>query len=127
MNVVVSDPKKGKAYSKKTDSPVFAGKKIGDQVDLSLIGLNGYTGKISGGSDKDGFPMKPTLSGTLRKKLLMKKGVGFRPEVKGQRKKKTVRGNVVDADIHQLNVIVTGYGEKPLEELMPKVEKEKKE
>ena len=49
MNIVISDPKTSKAYSYKSDKPVYAGKKLGDQVDLSLIGLSGYTGQITGG------------------------------------------------------------------------------
>lgn len=126
MNIVVSDPKTRKAYSINTEKPVFLGKRIGDEVDLSIIGLAGYKGVITGGSDKDGFPMKPTLPGTIRKKILMSSGVGYRPKEKGIKKRKRVRGNTIAEDIHQVNIKVTHYGEKPLEELLKK-EKEKAE
>ena len=68
MNIVVSDPKTRKAYSKKIDSAaVFNGKKVGDEVALGIIGLEGYTAKITGGSDTEGFPMKSDLASSARK------------------------------------------------------------
>ena len=127
MNIVVSDPKTRKAYSINTEKPVFLGKRIGDEVVLSIIGLAGYKGVITGGSDKDGFPMKPTLPGTIRKKILMSSGVGYRPKEKGIKKRKRVRGNTIAEDIHQVNIKVTHYGEKPLEELLKKEKAEGKE
>ena len=41
------------------------------------------------------------------------------------RKRKLLRGNEITGDMVQLNAKVTGYGEKTLDELVPK--KEKKE
>jgi small subunit ribosomal protein S6e len=41
------------------------------------------------------------------------------------RKRKLLRGNEVTADLVQLNAKVVAYGDKPLDELVPK--KEKKE
>ncbi len=78
MNIVISDPKTRKAYSKKIESMPYIGKKIGDEVDLSELGLDGFKGIITGGSDKTGTPMKSTFPGTGRKKLLVYPGVGFR-------------------------------------------------
>jgi len=127
MNLVISDPKTRKAYNVNTEKPVFIGKKIGDEVDLSAVGLPGYKGVISGGSDKDGFPMKPTLPGTARKMLFMAGGVGYRPRGKGIRKRKRVRGNTIAEDIHQVNIKVTQYGDRPLEELLKKEASEKSE
>ena len=70
MNIVVSDPKTRKAYSKKIDNPViFIGKKIGEEVELGLAGLEGYTALITGGSDKQGFPMRRDLTGGNRKEI----------------------------------------------------------
>ena len=71
MNIVLSEPVSGKAYSKKTEESVFLGKIIGDVVELSEIGLKGFKGKISGGSDKNGFPMRKNVEGTNRKKIFM--------------------------------------------------------
>lgn len=126
MNLVISDPKTKKAYSINTEKPVFIGKKIGDEVDLSILGLPGYKGLITGGSDKDGFPMKPTLPGTARKRLFMAGGVGYRCKEKGIRKRKRVRGNTIAEDIHQVNIKVTQYGNKPLKELLKKEEASEK-
>lgn len=126
MNIVISNSKTAKAYSHKTEKPVFLGKKIGEEVDLTEIGLEGYKGLIKGGSDKNGFPMKPTLPGTGRKKIFIASGVGFRPKRKGIRVRKTVRGNIVAEDIHQLNIAITEEGAKPLEEIFKKEAKAEK-
>ena len=123
MNVVISDPKTAKAYSYKSEQPVFLGKKLGDEVDLSVIGLAGYTGKITGGSDKNGFPMNPSLPGTTRKKIFFGKGVGLHTDRKGLRVRKTVRGKLIAEDIHQVNVSVVKEGGKPLAEIFKKEEK----
>jgi len=125
MNIVISDPKTGKAYSKKTENPVFMGNKVGDEVSLDVVGLSGYKVKIVGGSDKQGFPMKPTLPGTNRKRALLSKGTGFNPKSKGIRKRISIRGNEINENISQLNVIVTKTGDANLEMLLGKKEEGK--
>ncbi|MCX6798781.1 MAG: 30S ribosomal protein S6e [Candidatus Diapherotrites archaeon] len=127
MNLVIADPKTGRAYNKKTEQPVFLNRRVGEEVDLTTVGLPGFKAKITGGSDKQGFPMKPTLQGLARRKVLLKLGVGFRSERKGMALKKTVRGNTVGADIMQLNLAVTAHGGKPLGELLPAGGDKKKE
>jgi len=124
---VISDTKTGKAYSKKVEEPVFLNKKIGDKVNLSVIGLDGFEGEIRGGSDKNGFPMKPSMQGTTRRKIFISKGVGFKPKRKGVRVRKTVRRNTVAEDIHQVNIAVTKFGSKSLEELLGKKEEKKED
>jgi len=124
MNIVISNPKTGKAYSKKTEDIAFAGKKVGEEVELGAIGLSGFSGKIVGGSDTDGFPMKRSLEGTGRRKILIGKGAGCRNKIKGQRKRKTVRGNTVSKDTAQLNIAITKHGSGKLEELLGKVKDE---
>jgi len=101
------------------------GLKIGDKIDGSLIGAAGYILKITGGSDKDGFPMKPDLLGAGRKRILLSKGVGFPKAKKGERIRRLVRGNTVSEAIAQLNTVVETEGPTPLEQLFPR--KEKKE
>jgi len=122
MNIVLSDPETRKAYNIKTEKPAFIGKKIGDKVDLAEINLNGFEGIITGGSDADGFPMRKSLQGIQRKKLLLSKGPGFKPTKKGERKKKTVRGNTIAEDIHQVNIKITKKGTINLDELYGKKE-----
>ncbi len=122
MNIVVSDPKTGKAFSRKTEQPVFLGQKLGTEVDLSVAGLTGYKGILTGGSDKQGFPMKPSLTGSTRKKALMKGGVGYRTAEKGIKRRKTVAGNEVGPNTEQVNVRLSVYGKLDLEEFMAKKE-----
>jgi small subunit ribosomal protein S6e len=94
------------------------GLKIGDEIDASLVGLGGYKLKITGGSDKNGFPMKKDVDGPRRIRTLLSGGLGFKPQRDGQRRRKTVRGNTVSDDIVQINTIVTERGAKSIDELL---------
>jgi small subunit ribosomal protein S6e len=100
------------------ESKKLVGLKIGDNFDASIVGLNGYTLKITGGSDKNGFPMKKDVEGPRRIKSLLAGGIGFNPKRDGQRRRKTVRGNTISDDIVQINVIVDQKGEKNIDELL---------
>ncbi|MGO9386827.1 MAG: 30S ribosomal protein S6e [Methanobacterium sp.] len=100
------------------ESKKLVGLKIGDNFDASLVGLKGYTLKITGGSDKNGFPMKKDVEGPRRIKSLLAGGIGFNPKRDGQRRRKTVRGNTISDDIVQINVIVDQKGEKNIDELL---------
>lgn len=130
MKVVIADTKEGKSYQKELDAnqskPLF-GMKIGQEFDGSLVGLTGYKMLIAGGTDKDGFPMRSDFIGQGRKRILLSEGPGFRPDAKGKRMRKTVRGNTVAVDIAQLNVKVKTYGSKKVTELLGIVEKPKEE
>lgn len=123
MKLVISDSKTGKAYNKKTEEPVFLNKKVGDEVDLGIVGLTGFKARISGGSDSQGFPMKPSLAGHGRRKILAKGGIGFRKKKRGRFLRKSIRGSEVASDLVQLNLVITKYGEKPLGELIAPGEK----
>ncbi len=123
MNVkfVISDPKSGKAYQKEVDQKKIIGlfgHKIGDEFDAGIIDLPGYRLKITGGSDKDGFPMKKGVEGAGRKRLLLAGGVGYNPKEKGVKRRKTVRGEVLSEDIVQINCVVVKEGKKKLDELL---------
>ena len=120
---------KGKGYSKELndqESSNFIGKKIKDKISGNNIGFKGYEFEITGGSDKQGFPMRYDLFGTARKKLLLTNGPGVKIDRKGMRKRKTIRGNTVAEDIKQINISVVKEGEKKLEDIFPKKEEEKK-
>ena len=101
-----------------TESKKLIGLKIGDNFDASLVGLKGYTLKITGGSDKNGFPMRKDVEGPRRIKSLLAGGIGFNPKRDGQRRRKTVRGNTISDDIVQINAIVDQKGEKNIDELL---------
>lgn len=99
-------------------SKKLIGLKIGEEFDASMVGLEGYQLRITGGSDKNGFPMKRDVDGPRRIRSLLTSGVGFRPTRKGQRKRKTVRGNTLSDDIVQVNTVVVKKGKKSLTELV---------
>jgi len=120
MKVVVSDPKAGKSYQielKEPESKKLLGLKIGDKIEGSFLGLPGYELQITGGSDRDGFPMRPDVAGVGRKKVLLSNPPGFHPRKKGERRRKYVRGNQISEAIVQVNTKIVKYGEKPLEEI----------
>ncbi len=126
MKIVVSEPTTRKAYQIEIDaakSAALIGKKISEEFGGDLIGLNGYTLKITGGSDNSGFPMRPELPGSSRRNSLLKNTPGFHPKWKGQQKRRLVCSNTISQSISQVNVKVTKAGEKKLEEIVPKKEK----
>ncbi len=131
FRVVISDPKTGKAYQKVitgANANRLIGKQIGDVINGTIVELPpDYELQITGGTDKDGFPMRPDIPGTVRKRILLSGGVGFRPKEKGMRKRKMVRGRVISKDIVQINVKVVKHGRVPLEEFFKKEQKEKEE
>jgi len=129
IKFVISEPETRKAYQLEVDQNKamgLIGKKIGDEFDGGLIGLTGYSLKITGGTDKDGFPMHPKVKGGGRKRVLLIGPPGFHPRLKGERKRKTVHGNTIAEDIFQVNVKVTKKGATPLETLVPTKPKEAK-
>lgn len=123
QKMVISDPETGKAYNLELDeakAKVLMGLEIGNVIDASPLGLRGYKFEITGGSDKDGFPMRRDLKGAVRRKLLLSKGPGYRPKEKGLRRRKRVRGKTITPDIVQINVKIVEKGKKSLEELLGK-------
>lgn len=121
FRVVVSDASTGKAYQievSETSANAFMGQAIGSEVDGSTVGLSGYTLQITGGSDKGGFPMRRTLPGSKRKKLLVTGGSGFHPDEEGIRKRRSIRGNAIAGDIVQINTVVKDYGASPIESML---------
>ena len=79
FKVVVSQ--KAESYQVEVDeTKAFNGLVIGDEFDGGLVGLDGYTLKITGGSDKNGFTMKKDVPGTRRIKSLLTGGIGYHPK-----------------------------------------------
>lgn len=82
----------------------FIGKKIGDTVPASVVGLPAeWKLLITGGSDSSGFPMIPSLQGGVKKALLLSEPPGFHPQNEGERRRKFVRGNTITDEIVQIN------------------------
>ncbi len=129
FRVVVSDPKSGKAYQvelKDAGAGKLLGRHIGDKVEGDVLGLPGYSVLITGGSDKEGFPMRTDLPGQRRRRILIAGGTGYHPEAEGKKKRKSVHGRDISADIGQINVKIIETGSKPVEELLGAAPKEEK-
>lgn len=105
FKVIVSDPKTSKSEAsevKDAGAQMLIGRKIGEVVDGTSVGLAGKI-MITGGSDRAGFPMRGDTSGGGKNYVLMTKGVGFRTGQKGTKKRKFVRGNTITEETFQIN------------------------
>ena len=121
FRVVISDPDNGRAYqveAKDAAASKFLGLKIGDTIDGEAVGMPGYGLKITGGSDREGFPLRRDLPGSQRKKILVAGGIGYHSSERGCRRRKTVHGRDISADVGQINTKIVGRGVKPVEELL---------
>ncbi|MDD1732291.1 MAG: small subunit ribosomal protein S6e [Methanosaeta sp. NSM2] len=100
FRVVVSDPQSGKAYQVELKDPgasKLLGKKIGDKIEGDVLGMPGYSIQVTGGSDREGFPMRPDLPGTKRRKVLLSKGVGYHPSAEGKKKRMSIHGRDISS------------------------------
>jgi small subunit ribosomal protein S6e len=113
FKIIISDPVDGTSQSMEMDeiqAVPMIGRKLGEIIDGAVVKMSGYKLKITGGSDKDGFPMRPNIHGGVRVGAILSEGVGFHSSEKGERKRKTLRGNVITDAIVQINMKVI---EKP--------------
>ncbi len=132
FQVVVNDTKNGKSHKVEVTghhANSLIGKKIGDEVDGIFVSLPGYKLQITGGTDKDGFPMRKDFPGLGRRRLLLSDSLGYHPTEKGMRKKRSVCGNTVNQNTVQINMKVTKHSSKPIDSILKtdKSEKEDKE
>jgi len=130
IRFVIGDPETGKTTQlelSEEKSRALYGKRIGDVIDGAPLGFAAYQFKITGGSDSDGTPMRPDVHGAVRKRLLLRGGVGFRPKNRGERRRRMVRGNEITDDIVQVNAKIVAKGKKPLLELVQKASTPAKE
>ena len=94
----------------------FNDRRMGSDVDGVILGpeFKGYTLRITGGNDKQGFTMKQGILVNGRVRILMKKGTTlYRPRRTGERKRKSVRGCICGPDLAviALKVLIKGEGE----------------
>jgi len=129
FNLVIADKKTGKSYKKsvaEADAQKFIGLKLGDTLKADFLDMPGYELEITGGSDRQGFPMRHDVEGMGRKRVLLSGGVGFKPVEKGERRRKSVCGKVIGDNISQINLVIKTNGQKPLDEIF-KAEPKKEE
>merc|ERR1712157_140279 len=95
----------------------FYEKRMAQEVSAESLGdeWKGYVVRISGGNDKQGFPMKQGVMTNGRVRLLLKKGHScYRPRRTGERKRKSVRGCIVDSNLSVLNLVIVKKGEQDI-------------
>merc|ERR1712193_357634 len=96
---------------------IFYEKRISTEVAADGLGdeWQGYRLKITGGNDKQGFPMKQGVLTAGRVRLLLAKGHScYRPRRTGERKRKSVRGCIVDGQLSVLNLAIIKKGESEI-------------
>merc|ERR1712223_1273600 len=95
----------------------FYDKRMSQEVSAECLGdeWKGYVVRISGGNDKQGFPMKQGIMTNGRVRLLLSKGHScYRPRRTGERKRKSVRGCIVDGNLSVLSVVIVKKGENEI-------------
>src|SRR6195952_3772698 len=87
---------------------------MGAEVPGDSVGdeFKGYIFKITGGNDKQGFPMKQGVLHPTRVRLLLSDGHScYRARRTGERKRKSVRGCITGMDLSVLALAVVKQGE----------------
>uniref|UniRef100_A0A915DCU9 40S ribosomal protein S6 n=1 Tax=Ditylenchus dipsaci TaxID=166011 RepID=A0A915DCU9_9BILA len=103
---------------------IFYEKRMAQEVEADSLGdeWKGYILRITGGNDKQGFPMKQGVITNGRVRLLLSKGHScYRQRRTGERKRKSVRGCIVDANLSALACIIVKKGDGEIEGLTDKI------
>ena len=84
--------------------------------------LKGYIVRISGGNDKQGFPMKQGILTNNRVRLLMARGTScYRERRSGERRRKSVKGCIVDSNLSVLALTIVKKGESEIDGLTNRI------
>merc|ERR1712017_8327 len=106
--VTIEEDKKLLPFFDKRMSQEVAGDSLGDE-------FKGYRFRITGGNDKQGFPMMQGVLCPDRVRLLLKKGSKcYRQRRTGEMKRKSVRGCIVSHDLSVLNLLVVKKGDQQI-------------
>lgn len=112
-----STPFNHQASAKATPNTNTTLRRMGAEVPGDSVGdeFKGYIFKITGGNDKQGFPMKQGVMHPTRVRLLLSDGHScYRPRRTGERKRKSVRGCIVAMDLSVLALSVIKQGEQEI-------------
>ncbi|KAH9836302.1 40S ribosomal protein S6 [Rhodofomes roseus] len=96
---------------------IFYDRRISAEVAADPLGdeWKGYIFRITGGNDKQGFPMKQGVLLPHRVRLLLSDGHScYRPRRTGERKRKSVRGCIVGPDIAVLSLVIVKQGDNEI-------------
>ncbi|KAG5438116.1 hypothetical protein PCANB_002967 [Pneumocystis canis] len=104
----IDDERKLRVFMEKRMGQEVLGDSIDDQ-------FKGYIFRITGGNDKQGFPMKQGVLLSSRVRLLLSKGHScYRPRRDGERSRKSVRGCIVANDLSVLSLVIVKQGENDI-------------
>eukprot|EP00917_Polyrhabdina_sp_WS-2016_P000399 GHVP01000868.1.p1 GENE.GHVP01000868.1~~GHVP01000868.1.p1 ORF type:complete len:226 (-),score=62.74 GHVP01000868.1:328-1005(-) len=127
MKLNIANPRKGTQkiieINDEKKLHVLYEKRIADEIDGEGLheDYKGYLFQITGGCDKQGFPMSEGKVTRDRVRCLLRKGdTGYRCKRKGTRKRKSVRGCIVSQEISVLSMTILEEGEKDIEGLTDK-------
>lgn len=110
----IDDEKKVRAFYEKRISAEVSADSLGDE-------WKGYVVRIAGGNDKQGFPMMQGVLTNGRVRLLLSvKHPCYRPRRDGERRRKSVRGCIVDSNLSVLNLVIIKKGENEIPGLTDK-------
>jgi len=111
----IDDDHKLKVMYDKRISHEFPADTFGDE-------FKGYVLRITGGEDKQGFSMKQGVLVPGRVRLLLKAGHScYRPGRKGERKRKSVRGCIVDHNMSVVSTVIVRKGDVEIPGLTDKI------
>merc|ERR1712216_640437 len=121
MKLNISYPETGAQKSIEIDDDKkllpFFDKRISQEVDGDSLGdeFRGFRFRITGGNDKQGFPMLQGVLTPERVRLLLRKGSKcYRQRRTGEMKRKSVRGCIVSQELSVLNFVIVKKGEAEL-------------
>ncbi|KAF5015905.1 hypothetical protein F66182_12588 [Fusarium sp. NRRL 66182] len=121
--IEIDDERKLRAFMEKRMGTEVPGDGLGDEFKgyfclpfLSISSLcNRSLFKITGGNDKQGFPMKQGVLLPNRVKLLLSDGHScYRPRRTGERKRKSIRGAITGQDLAVLALSIVKQGENEI-------------
>ncbi|BGP58500.1 hypothetical protein JCM8202_001165 [Rhodotorula sphaerocarpa] len=128
MKLVLANPATGQQKTVEIDDErktrIFYEKRMAQEVAADQLGdeFKGYVVRITGGNDKQGFPLKQGVLVPHRVRLLLSKGHScYRPRRTGERKRKSVRGCIVGPDVRALHLVVVKQGEQDIPGLTDQV------
>merc|ERR1712183_1259289 len=101
----------------------FFGHRMSQEVTGDSLGdeWKGYVFRVCGGNDKQGFPMKQGVLTTGRVRLLLSMEHScYRSRRTGERKRKSVRGCIVDSNLSVLALAIVKKGEAEISGLTDK-------
>lgn len=94
---------------------------MGQEIEGDVLGdeFKGYVFKLSGGNDKDGFPMKQGIMINGRTRMMFKNGRAstYIPRRTGERKRRSVRGCIYGSDLAVIFLTVAKKGEQEIDKV----------